>query len=156
MLELTQRDEFRSAKTGSITGSVTLGFKLRQRSRLRTRLDDGRDVVIVLARGQTLRGGERLGSSCGEIIVVQAERELLSEIASFNPRELARATHHLENRRVSVQVGANWLRYAHDHVIDEMLLGLGMAVKHVYQGFEPEHGADAAARSLAHEQDRTS
>lgn len=156
MLELTQRGESRSAKTGAITGSVTLSFKLRQRSRLRTRLDDGRDVAIVLAHGQTLRGGERLGSSCGEIILVHAERELLSEIASFNLRELARAAYHLENRNVSVQVGANWLRYAHDHVIDEMLLGLGMAVKHVNEGFEPESGADAAVRSLAHEQQHTS
>jgi urease accessory protein len=143
MLELTQRELTQAAATGSLT----LSFELRQRSRLRAQLDDGREVAILIARGQVLRGGERLRSSCGEIVLIKAAREALSEVCSDNARDLARAAYHLGNRHVPVQVAANWLRYAHDHVLDEMLRGLGLVVSCVDEGFEPEAGAYAAAYS---------
>ena len=41
--------------------TLILPWSLRQRSRFRTRLDDGRDVGVFLARGETLRDGDRLG-----------------------------------------------------------------------------------------------
>ena len=146
MLELTQRDQTQTAATGSLT----LSFELRQRSRLRTRLDDGREAAILLARGQVLRGGERLRASTGEVVFISAAPELLSEVSSGDARDLARAAYHLGNRHVPVQVGAKWLRYAHDHVLDEMLRGLGLAVTTVTEGFEPEAGAYASTHSHGH------
>ena len=146
MLELTQRDSTQAIAMSS----VTLSFELRQRSRLRARLDDGREAAIMLPRGQVLRGGERLRSTHGEVVLVNAAREQLSEVSSGDARELARAAYHLGNRHVPVQVGANWLRYAHDHVLDDMLRGLGLAVSCVNEGFEPEAGAYAAAHAHSH------
>lgn len=146
MIELTQRD----LSGTTATSSVTLSFELRQRSRLRTQLDDGREAAIVLARGQILRGGECLRSGAGDVVLVHAARELLSQVTSGDSRELARAAYHLGNRHVSVQIGANWLRYAHDHVLDEMLCGLGLVVTCVNEGFEPEAGAYATAHAHGH------
>ena len=146
MLELTQRD----LSDCPATSSVTLSFELRQRSRLRTQLDDGREACIVIARGQVLRGGERLRSSAGEVVLVNAAHELLSEVSSADARQLARAAYHLGNRHVAVQLGASWLRYVHDHVLDDMLRGLGLAVSSLAAGFEPEAGAYAAAHAHPH------
>jgi urease accessory protein len=42
-----------------------------------------------------------------------------------------------------VQVGSGWLRYLHDHVLDDMVRGLGFSVTTEQQPFEPEAGAYA-------------
>ena len=42
---------------------------------------------------------------------------------------LARAAYHLGNRHVPVQVGDSWLRLAADHVLEEMLKGLGARLR---------------------------
>ena len=147
MIELSARDHGDS----EVAASVTLSFEQRQRSRLRTQLDDGREAAIVLPRGQILRGGERLRSSAGDIVLVHAAAESLSQISSHEPRQLARAAYHLGNRHVAVQVGSRWLRYAHDHVLDEMLRGLGLNVERVMEGFEPEAGAYSGVHSHTHE-----
>ncbi|HRE55114.1 MAG TPA: urease accessory protein UreE, partial [Candidatus Competibacter sp.] len=39
------------------------------------------------------------------------------------------------------QVGAGWLRYLHDHVLDRMIEELGLAVSAERAPFEPEAGA---------------
>ncbi|MFT5448346.1 MAG: urease accessory protein [Gammaproteobacteria bacterium] len=149
MLELTQREQSEAA----VSGQLTLDFESRQRSRLRTRLDDGREAAILLERGQVLRGGERLRASTGEVVLITAANELLSEVRSDDARELVRAAYHLGNRHVAVEVGASCLRYAHDHVLDDMLRGLGLAVSTINAGFEPEAGAYAGAHTHSHPHD---
>jgi urease accessory protein len=130
--------------------SVTLAFDSRQRSRLRVRLDDGREAALMLPRGEVLRGGDRLASRCGAIVEVRAASEALSEVSASDPAALARAAYHLGNRHVAVQVGPLWLRYRHDHVLDDMLRGLGLTVSAVSAAFEPEAGAYAGAHGHAH------
>ncbi len=39
-----------------------------------------------------------------------------------------------------VQVGAGWLAYEHDHVLDDMVAELGLAVETRVAPFEPEAG----------------
>jgi urease accessory protein len=42
---------------------------------------------------------------------------------------------------VPVQVGEGFLRIAEDHVLEDMLRGLGARVSHIEAPFEPEAGA---------------
>ena len=122
-------------------GRLTLPFELRRKSRLRTRLDDGREVALMLERGSVLRGGDRLRSDCGRCIEVAAGREAVSVVRAGDARILARAAYHLGNRHVPVQVGRHELRYLTDHVLDEMVAGLGAEVVRAELPFEPEAGA---------------
>ena len=122
-------------------GRLTLPFELRRKSRLRTRLDDGRAVALLLERGSVLRGGDRLRSDCGRCIEVAAGPEPVSVVRSDDARTLARAAYHLGNRHVPVQVGRHELRYLADHVLDEMVAGLGAEVVRTELPFEPEAGA---------------
>ena len=52
-------------------------------------------------------------------------------------------------QRWTLQIGPGWLRYCHDHVLDDMLRGFGLDVHVELAPFEPEGGAYVAA-SHAH------
>jgi urease accessory protein len=75
------------------------------------------------------------------VIEIDAASETVSTVRSADHRWLARAAYHLGNRHVALQIGEGWLRYSHDHVLDQMLHGLGLAVTVEQASFEPEAGA---------------
>ena len=120
---------------------MTLPFELRQKSRQRTVLDDGSEIGLFLPRGSVLRGGDLLLSDNGSVILVQAAAESVSTVTAGDPHLLLRAAYHLGNRHVSLQIAANWLRYQHDHVLDDMVIKLGLEITIELATFEPESGA---------------
>lgn len=142
MLEIHQR-----AQAGEPAGVLTLPFDTRQKSRFKARLDDGTEVGVFLPRGTLLRGGDLLLAADGRVIAVQAAPERVSTVSTADPLRLARACYHLGNRHVPLQIGAGWARYLHDHVLDQMVIGLGLKVVAESAPFEPEPGAYGA---LAH------
>jgi urease accessory protein len=121
--------------------TLTLPFELRQKSRLRVTLDDGREAGLILSRGHILRGGDCLRADSGTVVSIRAAEEEVSTVTHDNPDELVRAAYHLGNRHVALQVGKGWIRYLSDHVLDEMVESLGMCVQHEVAPFEPESGA---------------
>lgn len=120
---------------------LTLPFELRQKSRLRAMLNDKTEIGLMLSRGHVLRGGDCLKAEDGRVIQVQAANEDVSTVHHKDSRMLARASYHLGNRHVALQIGDGWIRYQHDHVLDEMVRGLGLKVKFESAPFEPEGGA---------------
>ena len=120
---------------------LKLPFDMRQKSRLRTRLVDGEEAWLMLPRGEILRGGDLLLAADGRVVAVVAETEDVLHAAGMNATELARAAYHLGNRHVPVQVGDGFLRIAADHVLAEMLRGLGATLTPMRAAFEPEAGA---------------
>lgn len=126
---------------GPADATLTLSFDLRQRSRLRVRLDDGREAALLLARGTVLRGGDRLRADDGTVVGIVAAPEPVSTVACSDPHQLARACYHLGNRHVALQIGAGWLRYQGDHVLDDLARELGLQPRTELAPFEPEAGA---------------
>ena len=122
-------------------GELVLPFDLRTRSRLRTRLASGEETVLKTERGAILRGGECLKSEDGRVVRVSAAPEKVMHIVCANQFELTRAAYHLGNRHVPVQIGDGFLRIAADHVLRDMLQGLGAKVEELEAPFEPESGA---------------
>ncbi|MGA2023577.1 MAG: urease accessory protein UreE [Steroidobacteraceae bacterium] len=120
---------------------LELPFEQRSRSRFRARLQSGEEVGVVLARGQILRGGDLLLASDGRVVEVGAASEWVSTLRASDARLLARLAYHLGNRHVALQIGEGWLRYSHDHVLDEMARGLGAELSVEQAPFEPEAGA---------------
>jgi urease accessory protein len=120
---------------------LTLPFDLRRKSRQRVVLDSGEEAALVLPRGTILKEGDRLRASDGRVVVVRAALETVSVVAASDPRQLARAAYHLGNRHLPVEVTAAGLQYQHDHVIDDMIVRLGLTVRVAQERFEPEAGA---------------
>jgi urease accessory protein len=158
VIEITQRFD-RSAGDARPTDRVELPFELRQKSRLRTRLASGEEAWLLLARGEILRGGDLLLADGERVIEVVARPEALLHVECDTPQGLARAAYHLGNRHVPVEVGAGYLRLAFDHVLQQMLAGLGARTAPIDAPFEPEAGAyaghthtqDGSSRGRIHE-----
>jgi urease accessory protein len=141
MLTISKRLTDRPAR---IDAQLILPFELRTRSRLRTMLSNGEEAGLVLERGTVLRGGDVLAADDGRTIEVVAAQEEVSTARASDASQLARVAYHLGNRHVALQIGEGWLRYQHDHVLDEMVIGLGSTVTVEHAPFEPEAGAYAA------------
>ena len=122
-------------------GELVLPFDLRIRSRLRTRLASGEEAVLRTERGSILRGGECLKSDDGRVVRVSAAPENVMHVSCADQFELTRAAYHLGNRHVPVEIGDGYLRIAADHVLGDMLLGLGAKVRELDVPVEPESGA---------------
>ena len=122
-------------------GELVLPFDLRIRSRLRTHLASGEEAMLRTERGAVLRGGECLASEHGQVVRIVAAPEQVLHITCADQFELTRAAYHLGNRHVPVEIGAGYLRIASDHVLCDMLLGLGAKVTPMEAPFEPESGA---------------
>jgi len=146
MIELIQRIDH-----GEPAATLTLPLEKRIRSRLRVTLDDGTEAGVFLERGQVLHEGDLLASAHGLIVQIRAAAEAVSEVRCDDPLLLARACYHLGNRHMPLQIDQGLLRYQHDHVLDEMLRGLGLDPTFVEAPLEPEPGAyGGSAQGRAH------
>lgn len=133
--------------------TVCLPFDERKKSRLKTQSQCGEALGFLLPRGKILRDGTLLRDESGRVIHIKAADETVSTVSSDNPHLVMRAAYHLGNRHVPLQIGNGWLRYQHDHVLDDMVKGLGLSVSVEKQPFEPEDGAYAAGQGHHHSHD---
>ena len=120
---------------------VVLTFDERQKSRYKTKTVCGRELGWFIERGTVLQDGDFLKCKTGEVVHVAAAAEAVSELRSDDQLLLTRAAYHLGNRHVPLQIGAGFLRYLRDHVLDDMVRGLGLDVAHENHPFQPENGA---------------
>ena len=145
-----------SDDTIEVSAVLKLPFEDRQKARLKARLENGDSIGLKLPRGTVLRGGDLVRSAQGNLCRVEAVAEQVSTVRSEDKQTLARVAYHLGNRHVWVQVGNGWLRYLHDHVLDQMVRGLGVTTTSEKAPFEPEGGAYSAgshSHSHSHEGD---
>lgn len=143
-------EEAKASPHARASATLTLPFELRQKSRLVAKLDGGTEILLQLPRGRVLRNGALLQASDGSVIEVRSAPETLSSIESASAPLLARAAYHLGNRHVALQIEGGRLMYLHDHVLDDMVRGLGLAPLLVEAPFEPEPGAYAQGAGHLH------
>lgn len=136
MLRIVERTD-----RGEPSVTLTLPLERRIKARLRVTLDDGRDAGLFLDRGPILRGGDLLVAEDGSVVKVVAAPEPVSVVRAADGLLLARACYHLGNRHTPLQIMAGEVRYQHDHVLDEMMRGLGLSPEFAELPFEPESGA---------------
>lgn len=121
--------------------TLTLPLELRQKSRQRVVLDSGEEAVIYLKRGTVLQHNDLLGTEDRFVARVLAADESLSVVECCDSLLFAKACYHLGNRHMPLQIEKGRLCYLHDHVLDDMLRGLGLEVRLIKAPFEPEPGA---------------
>lgn len=138
-------------KSSEVLEQVTLTFHQREKSRLKVVLPTGEEIGLFLPRGTVLKAGDVLTNDKNQKIEIVAANEVVSTITANDPHLLLRIAYHLGNRHVPLQVESNWLRYGHDHVLDEMVTLLGGHVSVEKQPLHPESGAYGGGHSHGHE-----
>jgi urease accessory protein len=103
--------------------------------------EKGERFLLDLAEAASLRHGDGLLLDDGAIVRVEGRPEPLTVIAAADATALARLAWHLGNRHVGVQIAGERLRIRRDHVIEDMLRGLGAMLTSIDAVFEPERGA---------------
>jgi urease accessory protein len=131
--------------------TVVLDFDDRHRRRMVMTGTRGLEFLLDLENAVALRGGDALVLEDGRRVEVVAAPEPLIEIRGTDPGHLVRLAWHLGNRHLPTQIMAKGLRIRRDHVIEEMVRGLGARVIEIEAPFDPEGGAYAPAhQSHAH------
>jgi urease accessory protein len=156
MLHLCEVVEGAGPPPGAALATVTLTLDERRKSRLLASLDDGREAAVLLPRGSALRDGDVLRAEEGPLVRVRAAAESLSVAHTKDAHLLLRGAYHLGNRHVPLELGDGWLAYQHDHVLDDMVRGLGLVVEARLAAFEPEGGAfrhEGAGHAHQHDED---
>jgi urease accessory protein len=100
------------------------------------------DVVMLdLKEAVQLAHGDLLLTETGETIEVIAAEEQLYEVTPKDALHLVELAWHLGNRHLTAQIEEARILILRDHVIRDMLTGLGAAVREISEPFHPLRGA---------------
>jgi urease accessory protein len=125
------------------TDEVLIDFDRRFRRRFVLHALSGAHILLDLPQAVRLREGDGLVLEDGGIVLVRARAERLLEIAAADAARMMRIAWHLGNRHLPVQFVDGRIRIREDHVIAEMVAGLGGQVTAIAAAFDPEAGAYA-------------
>jgi urease accessory protein len=140
MLTLTQRLNPSVDTPVSFTLALTAEERTRTRHRFETR--DGQGLYLRLPRGTVLHDGDLLESETSDVVVrIVAKPEPVLTVTCQKPVDLLRASYHLGNRHVPLEVASDYLRLSPDPVLRAMLEHLGVEVREETVPFQPEIGA---------------
>jgi urease accessory protein len=118
-----------------VIDEVVLAADERHRRRVALTGARGTSFLLDLPHATILRHG------CGSVVRVVGKPEALVEISAASTAALARLAWHIGNRHIEVQVVGECLRMRRDHVLEDMLRGLGAHLHAIEAPFEPETGA---------------
>lgn len=130
--------------------TVSLDYEGRFLRRKRLVSDAGLAFLADLAEVTSLDDGDALELTDGRLVAVRAAPEAL--LAVTGP-SLARLAWHVGNRHTPCRIEADRLLIRDDHVLADMLRGLGAEVTPLTAPFQPEGGAYGHGRTLGHSHD---
>ena len=126
---------------GAAIDSITLAHDER---RLRRKLLTGRngtEVTVDFPNTITLEHGGALELEDGRLVEIIAAQEMLYEVRAKDAAHLLRLAWHIGNRHTPAQLDAERILIKRDHVLKDMLQGLGATVSDIAEPFFAEHGA---------------
>lgn len=138
--------------TARETDQVLIDYDRRFRRRIVLTTLSGASVLVDLPQAVRLRDGDGLAVE-GGVVRVRAQSEALMEIHAPSDGELIRIAWHLGNRHLPVQLLGGRIRIRADHVIGDMVTGLGGHVDLIEAPFDPEAGAYAGSGHHHHHDD---
>jgi urease accessory protein len=140
MIRAIQREPG-GARKDAVVDEVMLDFDQRHRRRIAMQGKRGLSFVLDLAQTTRLQHGDALVLEDGRRVAVVAAPEPLYQIHAHGALALARIAWHLGNRHTPAEITVDAIYIQPDHVLAEMVAGLGAHVHEVMRPFEPEGGA---------------
>jgi urease accessory protein len=120
---------------------VVLDADDRARRRIVLTTEKGMKLLLDFAEPMMLRDGDGLVLDDGTAVLVTGTAEPLVEVRAPAPAELVRIAWHIGNRHTDIQFVDGAFRIRRDHVLEEMLAGLGARVTPLEAPFDPEPAA---------------
>jgi urease accessory protein len=117
---------------------VMLNADGRVRRRIVITTERGLKLLLDFARPMMLRDGDGLVLEDGSIVEVAGQTEPLVEISARAPLDFVRLAWHIGNRHTDIQFTGRSFRIRRDHVLEEMVKGIGAIVTPVEAAFDPE------------------
>jgi urease accessory protein len=120
---------------------IVLDAQDRHRRRVVFVGERGATYLLDLPKPAQLRDGDGLLLEDGSMVRVTGKPEPLVEVSASSPKELTRIAWHIGNRHTELELTDATLRIRRDHVLEEMLRGLGADLEFIEAPFNPESGA---------------
>jgi urease accessory protein len=128
-------------------GRVVLSYDERFLRRKRLVTAAGEPFLVDLAETTNLLAGDAFALDDGRLIEIAAADEDVLIVTG----DLVRLAWHIGNRHTPCQIEPARLVIRADHVLADMLRGLGAEVTPARAPFTPEGGAYGAGRTMGHE-----
>jgi urease accessory protein len=130
---------------------VVLDAGDRHRRRIVLRGEKGTEIMLDFEKPVALRDGDGLVLDDGAVVLVAGQPEPLIEICAHSALDTVRLAWHLGNRHTDVQIAGDKILIRRDHVLEEMLRGLGAHLTPREASFDPETGAPHEHHGHGHE-----
>lgn len=104
-------------------------------------LQHGDEILVDFPQAVTLEDRDCLELEDGRLVEIIAADETVYEVRGRDRKHLTTLAWHLGNRHLPTQIEEDRLIIARDHVIRQMLEGLGASVRESNEPFYPENGA---------------
>ncbi|MDM7930554.1 urease accessory protein UreE [Tabrizicola sp.] len=128
------------------TGRVVLGYEDRFLRRKRLVTTAGESFIVDLAETSNLLAGDAFELADGRLVEIAAAEEAVLVVTG----DLLRLAWHIGNRHTPCQIEPGRLVIRADHVLADMLRGLGATVTEAREPFTPEGGAYGMGRTMGH------
>ncbi|HEY0224571.1 MAG TPA: urease accessory protein UreE [Pseudolabrys sp.] len=125
----------------------------RNRRRIVMRGEKGTEFLLDVEKPVSLRDGDGLVLDDGSVVLVTGQPEPLIEISAGSALDAVRLAWHLGNRHTDVQIVGDKIRIRRDHVLEDMLRGLGAKLSPLDAAFDPEPASPAHEHGHAHHHD---
>jgi urease accessory protein len=143
---------------GSMGDKIAFDFCILYHDERRVRrkllkLQHGDEVLIDFPQPVTLESGSALELADGRYADIVAGEEKLYEVRGRDAKHLMQLCWHIGNRHAKAQIEREWegigdrILILRDHVLRDMLIGLGATVTEVSEPFHPMDGAYAHAHA---------
>ena len=130
---------------------VELDYDERHRRRISMQTTSGKTFLLDLPKTVQLADGDGLALNDGSTVLVRARPERVIDVRASDAAHLVRIAWHLGNRHLPTQILGEAIRLRYDHVILEMLQGLGGDTEVHDAAFHPEGGAYEHNHGHGHE-----
>jgi urease accessory protein len=124
-----------------IVDVITLDHGDRHRRRIALNGDGGTVFLLDLDNADVLDDGDAIRLESGWLVEVRAASERLVEVRTDNHLALLTLAWHIGNRHVPAEISEGAIYIAYDHVLIDMLQGLGAQTTIVERPFRPVRGA---------------
>ena len=136
---------------GEVVATLTLPYADRHRRRIRLNDDSGESFMLDLPHATRFDEGGGLELAGGGFIKVCAAEEEVIDITCRSTIHAAQVAWHIGNRHAPVQLLQDGrLRIVSDHVLMQMLEGLGAQLQQIKAPFDPERGAYSGGHQHEH------